>query len=103
MYTIKSGTQILVSDKNLSLHKHVMQHDRKFLSHRLVDAKSLVFTGVDSMQPWSVRDLLCVKMWVFSSGVATWPYLIVETKDIDGGKYDSPIDPPRPAKRVDVA
>ncbi len=78
-YLIKRETRVLVSDRHLGLHKHVMKHDRYIdkASQALAVSKDLAFTDVDNGQRWSIRDLKIGNMWVFAMGDCLWPYLIV--------------------------
>jgi len=89
-YKVACETPVLVSDKYLRLHQHVMISSRVFRADTQVsiDTKGFMFKGVDSDisrsggKHWSPAALANLNMKVFVTGHSKWPYLIIECKHL---------------------
>lgn len=83
-FKVMSNTHVLVSDKNLALHQHVMHHDRVFRADTRLRAggNALTFAGIKRSHRVSVSDLASHSMGVFVTGHSKWPYLIIDMKHL---------------------
>ncbi len=83
-YRVQSNTQVLVSDKNLALHRHVLRYERVFRADSRVrtGVNALTFKGIERSHRVSVSDLASHKMGVYTTGDSKWPYLIIEMEHL---------------------
>ncbi len=88
-YRVACETHVLVSDKYLRLHQHIMLAGRIFRADTQVsvDSKGFMFKGVDSKMHWSPAALANLNMKVFVTGHSKWPYLIIESKHLTSDKH----------------
>ena len=82
VYYVVKGTQVLVIDKDLVMHKHIMKDRREFRGDtRLVlhNADEPAFIGgADSTQIWTLQEIFNLKRVVFVTGHSKWPYIIIK-------------------------